>query len=138
MEYPINHSPVQAVYGFVAADDVLRFAAMLMSEVVDEVARRAISSDMPGRQFCHHQYRRNFRKDRDRLKSAARRRSPVYKFMGSPTRFRSMAAIAENQMEKTPLDDFLHGIVTPNNNLLRHSPKLPKRLADVRRQDVLE
>lgn len=32
-----NFEPFKEVYGFVAADDVLRFSAMLMSEVVDEL-----------------------------------------------------------------------------------------------------
>ena len=37
MDIRINHyEPFREVYGFVAADDVLRFTAMLMGEVVDE------------------------------------------------------------------------------------------------------
>jgi PleD family two-component response regulator len=37
MDIRINHyDPFREVYGFVAADDVLRFTAMLMGEVVDE------------------------------------------------------------------------------------------------------
>lgn len=38
MDIRINHfEPFKEVYGFVAADDVLRFTAMLMGEVVDEL-----------------------------------------------------------------------------------------------------
>lgn len=38
LDIRINHfEPFKEVYGFVAADDVLRFSAMLMSEVVDEL-----------------------------------------------------------------------------------------------------
>ncbi len=38
LDIRINHfEPFKEVYGFVAGDDVLRFAAMLMNEVVDEL-----------------------------------------------------------------------------------------------------
>jgi GGDEF domain-containing protein len=37
MDIRINHyEPFKEVYGFVAGDDVLRFAAMLMGEVIDK------------------------------------------------------------------------------------------------------
>jgi PleD family two-component response regulator len=45
----VNHfDPFKDVYGFVAGDDVLRFTAMLIGEVVDEMGTRPISSVMRG------------------------------------------------------------------------------------------
>ncbi len=45
LDLRINHfEPFRDVYGFVAGDDVLRFTAMLLSEVVDELGTPAISS----------------------------------------------------------------------------------------------
>ncbi len=46
LDLRVNHfEPFRDVYGFVAGDDVLRFAAMLLSEVVDELGT---SSDFIG------------------------------------------------------------------------------------------
>ena len=65
MDIRINYfDQFKDVYGFVAADDVLRFAAMLMSEVVDEVGS---SSDFIGHaggdNFVIISYRRDSRQD---------------------------------------------------------------------------
>jgi PleD family two-component response regulator len=138
MDIRINHfDPFKDVYGFVAADDVLRFAAMLMSEVVDEVGS---SSD-----FIGHAGGDNFviisteeisGKIRDRLKVRfAEEVQTHYNFMDRQQGF-IMAANAENQMEKTPLMTFSIGIVTPKQQSFADIREITELAADVRRQDV--
>ncbi len=138
MDIRINHfDQFKDVYGFVAADDVLRFAAMLMSEVVDEVGS---SSD-----FIGHAGGDNFviitteeisGKIRDQLKERfAEEVQTHYNFMDRQQGF-IMAANAENQMEKTPLMTFSIGIVTPKQQSFADIREITELAADVRRQDV--
>jgi PleD family two-component response regulator len=138
MDIRINHfDQFKEVYGFVAADDVLRFAAMLMSEVVDEVGT---SSD-----FIGHAGGDNFviisteeisGKIRDRLKARfAEEVQTHYNFMDRQQGF-ILAANAENQMEKTPLMTFSIGIVTPKQQSFADIREITELAADVRRQDV--
>jgi PleD family two-component response regulator len=138
MDIRINYfDQFKDVYGFVAADDVLRFAAMLMSEVVDEVGT---SSD-----FIGHAGGDNFviistedisGKIRDRLKTRfAEEVQTHYNFMDRQQGF-IMAVNAENQMEKTPLMTFSIGIVTPTQQSFADIREITELAADVRRQDV--
>jgi PleD family two-component response regulator len=138
MDIRINYfDQFKDIYGFVAADDVLRFAAMLMSEVVDELGS---SSD-----FIGHAGGDNFiiissddhsEKIRQRLKSRfAEEVQAHYSFMDRQQGF-IMAANAENQLEKTPLMNFSIGIVTPKQQSFSDIREITELAADVRRQDV--
>jgi PleD family two-component response regulator len=139
MDIRINHfDAFKDVYGFVAADDVLRFTAMLMSEVVDEVGA---TSD-----FIGHAGGDNFiiitsedfsGKIRDRLKSRfAEDIQTHYNFLDRQQGF-IMAANADNQMEKTPLMTFSIGIVTPSQQSFADIREITELAADVRRQDIV-
>jgi PleD family two-component response regulator len=124
------------VYGFVAADDVLRFAAMVMSEVVDELGS---ASD-----FIGHAGGDNFviigsedaaEKIRARLKARfAEEVQTHYNFMDRQQGF-IMAPNAEGQNEKTPLMSFSIGIVTPKQQSFADIREITELAADVRRQD---
>ena len=138
MDIRINHfDQFKDVYGFVAADDVLRFAAMLMSEVVDELGS---SSD-----FIGHAGGDNFvvigsedvaDKIRTRLKVRfADEVQSHYNFMDRQQGF-ILAANAEGQMEKTPLMSFSIGIVTPKQQSFADIREITELAADVRRQDA--
>ena len=138
MDIRINYfDQFKDVYGFVAADDVLRFAAMLMSEVVDDVGS---SSD-----FIGHAGGDNFviitsddkaDKIRERLKERfAEEVQTHYNFMDRQQGF-IMAANAENQTEKTPLMTFSIGIVTPKQQSFADIREITELAADVRRQDI--
>ena len=138
MDIRINYfDQFKDVYGFVAADDVLRFSAMLMSEVVDEVGS---ASD-----FIGHAGGDNFviisgeevaEKMRDRLKTRfAEEVQSHYNFIDRQQGF-IMAANADNQMEKTPLMTFSVGIVTPKQQPFADIREITELAADVRRQDV--
>ncbi len=137
MDIRINYfDQFKDVYGFVAADDVLRFAAMLMSEVVDELGS---PSD-----FIGHAGGDNFviigsedaaEKIRARLKSRfADEVATHYNFMDRQLGF-ILAANAEGQSEKTPLMTFSIGIVTPKQQSFADIREITELAADVRRQD---
>jgi PleD family two-component response regulator len=138
MDTRINYfDQFKDVYGFVAADDVLRFAAMLMSEVVDELGS---PSD-----FIGHAGGDNFviisgedaaEKIRARLKSRfAEEVQTHYNFMDRQQGF-IMAANAEGQMEKAPLMTLSIGIVTPKQQSFADIREITELAADVRRQDA--
>ena len=138
MDIRINYfDQFKDVYGFVAADDALRFAAMLMSEVVDELGS---SSD-----FIGHAGGDNFviissegiaDKIRNRLKARfAEEVQTHYNFMDRQQGF-IMAANAEGQTEKTPLMTFSIGIVTPKQQSFADIREITELAADARRQDV--
>jgi PleD family two-component response regulator len=138
MDIRINYfDQFKEVYGFVAADDVLRFAAMLMSEVVDEVGS---SSDFIGHaggdNFVIVTSGDNAPKIRERLKGRfAEEVQTHYNFMDRQQGF-IMAANEENQMEKTPLMTFSIGIVTPKEQSFADIREITELAADVRRQDM--
>ena len=138
MDIRINYfDQFKDVYGFVAADDVLRFSAMIMSEVVDEVGS---SSD-----FIGHAGGDNFviitgadtsDKIRDRLKTRfAEEVQTHYNFMDRQQGF-ILAANGENQVEKAPFMTFSIGIVTPKQQSFADIREITELAADVRRQDV--
>jgi PleD family two-component response regulator len=138
MDIRINYfDQFKDVYGFVAADDVLRFSAMIMSEVVDEVGS---SSD-----FIGHAGGDNFviitgadtsDKIRDRLKTRfAEEVQTHYNFMDRQQGF-ILAANGDNQVEKAPFMTFSIGIVTPKQQSFADIREITELAADVRRQDV--
>jgi diguanylate cyclase (GGDEF)-like protein len=138
MDIRINYfDQFKEVYGFVAGDDVLRFAAMLMSEIMDELGK---SSD-----FIGHAGGDNFviitndegaANIRQRLKSRfAEEVQSHYNFMDRQ-QGHIMAANAEGQMEKTPLMTLSIGIVTPKQQTFADIREITEMAADVRRQDM--
>ena len=138
MDIRINHfDQFKDVYGFVAADDVLRFAAMLMSEVVDELGK---SNDFIGHAggnnfviITHDETAANIR---DRLKARfADEAQTHYNFMERQQGF-IMAANAEGQVEKTPLMTFSIGVVTPKQQTFADIREITELAAEVRRQDA--
>lgn len=137
MDIRINYfDKFKDVYGFVAADDVLRFAAMLMSEVVDEMGS---SND-----FIGHAGGDNFvilsnedaaERIRGRLKTRFTEEVQThYNFMDRQQGF-IMAPNSEGQMEKTPFMTFSIGIVTPKQQSFADIREITELAADVRRQD---
>ncbi len=138
MDIRINHfDQFKDVYGFVAADDLLRFAAMLMSEVVDELGK---SNDFIGHAggnnfviITHDEAAANIR---NRLKMRfADEVQTHYNFMERQQGF-IMAANAEGQVEKTPLMTFSIGVVTPKQQTFADIREITELAAEVRRQDA--
>jgi PleD family two-component response regulator len=139
MDLRINHfDEFKEVYGFVAGDDVLRFAAMLIGEVIDE--------DGFATDFIGHPGSDNFiiittleaaQKIRPHLKRRfAEEVLSHYNFLDRQQGF-IMAANAEGQMEKTPLMTFSIGIITPQQQSFSDIREITELAAEVRRQDAL-
>jgi len=131
-----NFEPFKDVYGFVAGDDVLRFAGMLIGEVLDE---RGTSSD-----FIGHAGGDNFvvitneaasQALRQRLKDRfAEECLTHYNFMDRQQGF-IMAPNAEGQMEKFPLMTLAVGIVAPSQQAFADIREITEMAAEARRQD---
>jgi diguanylate cyclase (GGDEF)-like protein len=125
------------IYGFVAGDDVLRFTAMLMSEVMDKIG----SSD----DFIGHAGGDNFviisseeTAPNIRTQLKARFADEVqshYNFIDRQQGF-VMAANAEGQEEKTPLMTLSIGVVTPSQQSFADIREITELAAEARRQDT--
>lgn len=134
----INYfEPFRDVYGFVAADDVLRFTAMLIGEVVDELGT-------PG-DFIGHAGGDNFiiitkeelaEKIRARLKERfAEEVQTHYNFMDRQQGF-IIAVNEEGQPEKVPLMTLSIGIVSPSQQTFADIREITELAAEMRRRDL--
>ncbi|MEW6403405.1 MAG: GGDEF domain-containing protein, partial [Chloroflexota bacterium] len=138
LDVRLNHfEPFKDVYGFVAGDDVLRFAAMLIGEVVDELGT---TSD-----FIGHAGGDNFiiittdeaaGKIRDRLKE--RFASEVlthYNFIDRQQGF-IQAPKSEGGVEKVPFMTLSAGLVSPSLQSFADIREITELAAEARRQDA--
>jgi len=124
------------VYGFVAGDDVLRFTAMLIGEVVDEVGTpNDFLGHAGGDNFIIITQEKNSTVIRDRLKGRfAEEIQSHYNFLDRQQGY-IMAASPEGRMEKTPLMTLSIGIVTPKQQAFADIREITEMAAEVRRQD---
>ncbi|MFZ5820254.1 MAG: GGDEF domain-containing response regulator [Chloroflexota bacterium] len=133
----INHfDPFRDVYGFVAGDDVLRFTAMLIGEVVDETGT---SSD-----FIGHAGGDNFiiittenaaPSIKERLKTRFEEEVLThYNFMDRQQGH--MLAPAPNGQEKVPFMTIAVGIISPSNQDFSDIREITEMGAEARRKDV--
>lgn len=134
----INHfDPFRDVYGFVAGDDVLRFTAMMIGEVVDELG----TPD----DFIGHAGNDNFivitSKDsaaaiRDRLKSRFSEEVQThYNFIDRQKGYIT-ASNSEGEMENYPLMSLAVGIVTPSEHPFADIREITELAAEARRRDA--
>jgi len=138
MDIRVNYfSQFNDVYGFVAGDDVLRFAAMMLGEVVDELGT---SND-----FIGHAGGDNFiiittedasANIRQRIKTRFGEEVQAhYNFMDRQQGYINTTN-AEGQAEKTPLMTLSVGIVTPSQQTFADIREITELAAEVRRQDA--
>ncbi len=133
----INHfDPFKDVYGFVAGDDVLRFTAMLISEVVDSIGS---SGDFIGHAGGDSFVIITSAETAERIGAQLKTRFAEevlahYNFMDRQQGF-MMAKNAGGQMEQTPLMTLSIGIVTPNEQSFSDIREITELAAEVRRQD---
>ena len=133
-----NFEPFKDVYGFVAGDDVLRFAAMLLNEVVDE---QGTPSD-----FIGHAGGDNFiiittyeaakpmcQKLKDRF---AQEVQTHYNFMDRQQGF-IMAHDEDGKTEKFPLMTLAVGYVSPVEQEFSDIREITEMAAEARRQDAV-
>jgi len=131
-----NFEPFKDVYGFVAGDDVLRFTAMLLGEVVDELGT---SSD-----FIGHAGGDNFIIITTDEKGAAikarlkeRFETEVlthYNFMDRQQGF-VQAPTADGTTTKVPFMTMSVGIVSPSTHSFADIREITELAAEARRQD---
>lgn len=132
-----NFEPFKDVYGFVAGDDVLRFAAMLIGEVVDELGT---ASD-----FIGHAGGDNFiiittneaaPLIRNRVKQRfADEVQSHYNFIDRQQGF-IQAPKAEGGVEKAGFMTFSAGLVSPESHGFADIREITELAAEARRQDV--
>lgn len=132
----INHfEPFKDVYGFVAGDDVLRFTAMLIGEVVDELGT---PSD-----FIGHAGGDNFivitkiekaAAIKERLKSRFDEEVLThYNFMDRQQGF-MQASAADGTALKVPFMNLSMGVVSPNEHTFADIREITELAAEARRQ----
>jgi diguanylate cyclase (GGDEF)-like protein len=132
-----NFEAFKDVYGFVAGDDVVRFAAMLMSEVVDELGT---TSD-----FIGHAGGDNFviittneaaPAIRQRLKERfANEVQSHYNFIDRQQGF-IQAPKADGGVEKVGFMNFSAGLVSPSLQSFADIREITELAAEARRQDA--
>jgi PleD family two-component response regulator len=138
LDVRINHfEPFKDVYGFVAGDDVIRFASMMISEVLDGLGT---SGD-----FLGHAGGDNFviittenaaplmrQKLKDRFSEEV---LTHYNFMDRQQGF-ILAPNAEGQTEQFPLMTLAVGVVSPSHNSFADIREITELAAEARRQDA--
>jgi len=132
-----NFEPFKDVYGFVASDDALRFAAMIIGEVLDELGTAG--------DFVGHAGGDNFviitREEasaniRQRLKTRfAEEVQTHYNFMDRQQGF-IVAPKVDGQSEQVPLMTLAVGIVSPSQQQFADIREITELAAEARRQDT--
>jgi GGDEF domain-containing protein len=137
MDIRINHfEPFKDVYGFIAANDVLRFTGMLLGEVVDEFG----SSD----DFIGHAGGDNFvviskeasaQAIRSRLKTRFDQEVQThYNFMDRQQGF-ILAPDEDGKMQQAPLMTLAIGLVSPSTDVFSDIREITELAAEARRRD---
>jgi len=138
LDVRINHfDSFKDVYGFVAADDVLRFTAMLMGEVVDEAGTpNDFIGHAGGDNFIVTTSEKACLALRERLKSRfVAEVQTHYNFMDRQQGY-IVTANAEGQLEKAPLMSLAVGLVTPSQQPFADIREITEAAAEARRQDT--
>jgi DNA-binding response OmpR family regulator len=138
LDIKINHfDAFKDVYGFIAANDVLRFTAMLLGEVADKAGTVG--------DFIGHAGGENFviitgadvvQKISQAVKSRfANEVQTHYNFMDRQQGF-ILAPDAAGKMEKTPLMTISIGVVSPQTHTFADIREITELAAEERRKDV--
>jgi PleD family two-component response regulator len=125
------------VYGFVASDDVLRFAAMVLGEVLDELgASGDFIGHAGGDNFIIITREESANNIRQRLKARfAAEVQTHYNFMDRQQGF-ILAPKGEGQTEQVPLMTLAVGIVSPSQQQFSDIREITELAAEARRQDT--
>lgn len=125
------------VYGFVASDDVLRFAAMVLGEVLDEIGTSGdFIGHAGGDNFIIITREESASSISQRIKARfADEVQTHYNFMDRQQGF-IQAPKAEGQTEKFPLMTLAVGIVSPSQQQFADIREITELAAEARRQDT--
>jgi PleD family two-component response regulator len=132
-----NFDSFKNVYGFVAGDDVLRFSAMMIGEVVDEVGNLS--------DFIGHAGGDNFiiittEEKAEAIKTRLKERfdkevQTHYNFMDRQQGF-IQSPTSDGTTVKVPFMNMLIGVVSPSQHSFADIREITELSAEARRQDV--
>jgi PleD family two-component response regulator len=139
MDIRINYfEAFKDVYGFIAANDVLRFAAMLVGEVVDELGSpNDFLGHAGGDNFIVITKEESAQAIRQRLK--VRFKEEVlshYNFMDRQQGF-ILAPDENSKIQQTPLMSLAVGAVSPSTHVFSDIREITELAAEERRQDAM-
>ncbi len=140
LDVRINHfEPFKDVYGFVAGDDVLRFAAMLIGEVVDELGTpNDFIGHAGGDNFVIITTTEAAPNIRRRIKERfAEEVQSHYNFIDRQQGF-IQAPKADGRVEKVPFMTLSVGIVSPSSHVFADIREITELAAEARRQDAAD
>jgi diguanylate cyclase (GGDEF)-like protein len=138
LDVRINHfDPFNDVYGFVAGDDVLRFTAMLLGEVVDELGTlNDFIGHAGGDNFVIVTTEAAAPQIRQRLKDRFQQEVQThYSFIDRQQGFIAAPA-ANGTIGRTPLMTLATGLVTPTLQTFADIREITEMAAESRRQDT--
>jgi len=132
-----NFDAFKDVYGFVAADDVLRFAGMLIGEVLDELgAPSDFVGHAGGDNFVIITTENATQNIRQKLKDRFREEvKSHYNFIDRQQGY-ILAPAADGQTEQYPLMTLAIGMVSPSQQSLADIREITELAAEARRQDA--
>lgn len=137
MDIRVNHfEPFREVYGFVAGDDVLRFTAMLMGEVVDALGTPNDFIGHPGGEnFVIITSEQNGANIRQRLKARfAEEVLTHYNFMDREQGY-ILTTNRDGQTEKVPIMSIAIGHVSPSTQQFADIREITELAAESRRKN---
>jgi diguanylate cyclase (GGDEF)-like protein len=138
LDFRVNHfEAFRDVYGFVAGDDVMRFTAMLLNEVVDELGT---SSDFIGHaggdNFIVVTAEASAEAIRERMKQRfAEEVQSHYNFMDRQQGF--IQVPRDGTSVQTPFMTLAVGIVSPSRQAFADIREITELAAEARRQDAM-
>jgi diguanylate cyclase (GGDEF)-like protein len=132
-----NFEPFKDVYGFVAGDDVMRFAAMLIGEVVDELGTTSdFIGHAGGDNFIIITTKEAAQNIRQKLKERfVEEVQSHYNFIDRQQGF-IQAPKAEGGVEKVGFMSFSAGVVSPDVHSFSDIREITELAAEARRQDA--
>jgi PleD family two-component response regulator len=137
MDIRINHfEPFKDVYGFIAANDVLRFTGMLLGEVVDEFGSQDdFLGHAGGDNFVIISKEASAQAIRSRLKTRFDQEVQThYNFMDRQQGF-ILAPDEDGKMQQAPLMTMAIGLVSPSTDVFSDIREITELAAEARRRD---
>lgn len=131
------YEPFKDVYGFIAANDVLRFTAMLLSEVMDEMGTpNDFIGHAGGDNFVIITTDETAAAIRQRAKSRFKEEVLThYNFMDRQQGY-ILAPDENGKIQKTPLMSMALGTVSPSTHVFADIREITELAAEERRQDA--
>ncbi|MEN6409837.1 MAG: response regulator [Anaerolineaceae bacterium] len=134
---PCNFEPFKDVYGFIAANDVLRFTAMLLGEVLDELGTPTdFIGSTGGDNFIIITGEGSAPAIRERLKSRfAEEVLTHYNFIDRQQGY-FVKTTSDGKNENIPMMTLAIGMVSPTLNYFSDIREITEMAAEARRQDA--